>query len=247
MVPGTGPLAGRRIVVTRPAQQAEELAAPLRALGAEVLLVPTIEIGPPADDGRALDAALRRLGAYRWLVVTSVNGVDALLDRAPSRPAGLQVAAIGPATASRMRAAGWAVDLVPDEYVAEALLDALGRPAAPGDAVLLARAAVARDVLPDGLRDRGWTVDVVEAYRTVDALVDDDLLRDVVSADTVTFTSPSTVERFVGLVGVAGVPPRVACIGPVTARAARAAGLDVTIEASTYTVEGLLEALVATS
>lgn len=240
-------LAGRRIVVTRPAHQAEELAAPLRALGAEVFVVPMIGIAPPDDGGRALDDALGRLPGYRWLVVTSVNGADAVLGREPIRPGGLRVAAIGPATAARMRTAGWVVDLVPDAYVAEALLDALGDPGAPGDAVLVARAAVARDVLPEGLRARGWTVDVVEAYRTVDAPVDPAVVQRISAADTVTFTSPSTVDRFVRLVGTAGVPPRVACIGPVTAQAARDAGLVVAVEAVSYTVDGLVEALVATS
>jgi len=243
----TRPLEGRRIVVTRPASQAAELAEPLRALGAEVVLLPTIEIVPPLDGGAALDAALAHLADYRWLVVTSVNGADAVLARRPDRPSGLGVAAIGPATAERMRRGGWAVDLVPDAYVAEALLDALGHPGAVGDAVLVARAAVARDVLPVGLRERGWVVEVVDAYRTVDTTVDADAVRRAAGADTVTFTSPSTVERFVRLVGAADVPPLVACIGPVTADAARAAGLTVSVEASTYTVAGLVAALVARS
>lgn len=242
------PLAGTAVVVTRPARQAEALAAPLRRLGATVLDVPTIRIDPPADGGRALDAAMASVGVYRWLIVTSANGATAVLDRLPDVRvlAGVGIAAIGPATAATFRDGHVGVDLVPEEYVAESLLAAFP-PAQPGARrVLVARAAVARDVLPDGLRSAGWEVDVVEAYRTVRPPVPPDLLDRVPTADVVTFTSPSTVEGFLAAIGsIDRVPAVVACIGPVTAAAARAAGLVVDVVATTFTVDGLIDALVA--
>ena len=135
-------------------------------------------------------------------------------------------------------------DLVPEQFVAEALLDAFPAPPAGGGRVLLARAAMARDVLPDGLRAAGWDVEVVEAYRTVAAPLTEADRAAVAAADVVTFTSSSTVERFVDAVGVGGVPPLVASIGPVTSATARRLGLTVDVEAAEHTVEGLVAALV---
>ena len=138
-------------------------------------------------------------------------------------------------------------DLVPEEFVAESLLDAM--PAGPTDRsgrVLLARAAVARDVLPDGLRARGWEVDVVEAYRTVPAAADPDVLAAAAAADAITFTSSSTVTHYLDLAGADQVPPTVVCIGPVTAETARSHGLGVTAVAAEHTIDGLVEVLTAT-
>jgi uroporphyrinogen-III synthase len=128
--------------------------------------------------------------------------------------------------------------------VAESLLDAMTGEADAGR-VLLARAEVARDVLPDGLRARGWAVDVVDAYRTVSAAVTDEQRAAIASADVITFTSSSTVDRFVEAVGADAVPSVVACIGPVTAETARGHGLTVDVEAGVHTVGGLVDALVA--
>ena len=181
-------------------------------------------------------------------MVTSANGARAVLGALPDarRAAGVGVAAIGPATAAVLATGHLPADLVPDAYVAEALLDAFPPPGAPGRRrVLIARAAVARDVLPDGLARAGWRVDVVEAYRTVGVDPPPVLVDAAAAADVVTFTSPSTVERFVAAVGPGRVPSAVACIGPVTAAAARAAGLEVAVEAPTFTVDGLVDALVA--
>jgi len=244
------PLFGHVVVVTRPEAQADELAARLRAAGAVVATVPAIAIGPPGDGGAALDAAVDRLGngGYQWLVVTSPNGARAVVERlGRGGPAGTRVAAIGPGTAEVLEAAGIATDLVPPEFVAESLLGAFPDPHADGDGtprVLLARAAVARDVLPVGLGRRGWEVDVVEAYRTTPARLGAPERTAVANADVVTFTSSSTVEAFCAGVGVGAVPPVVACIGPVTADTARAVGLEVTVEATVHTTEGLLDALV---
>ncbi len=150
------------------------------------------------------------------------------------------MAAIGPGTAAVLAAGRIVVDLTPERFVAEALLEAL--PDGPGR-VLLARAEVARDVLPDGLRARGWAVDVVDAYRTVAAMITDQQRAAVAAADLITFTSSSTVEHSLAAFGVAGLPPTVACIGPVTATTARDHGLTVAIEASDHTIDGLVGAL----
>lgn len=237
------PLFGRRVVVTRTRAQASQLSSALRELGAEPVELPVIRIVDADDRGRALDAALRRLsaGEYEWLVLTSPNGAQRTLEGlADVRSVRARVAAIGPGTADVLRRHRIEADLVPDRYVAEGLLDEFGD--GPGR-VLLARAAVARETLPDGLRAKGWDVDVVEAYRTVAAeLAAEDLDR-AAGADAITFTSSSTVERWIELAGAERTPPVVACIGPITAATARQRGLRVDVEASEHTIEGLLEAL----
>jgi uroporphyrinogen III methyltransferase/synthase len=240
-------LRGLEVVVTRAATQAGELSRPLARLGARVVELPTIRIDGPADGGAALDAAVTAaVGTpphYDWLIVTSANGAAAVLSRLPDarRLAGVRLAAIGPATAAVLAAAHLPADLVPPRFVAESLLEVF--PEGPGR-ILLARAAVARDVLPDGLRAAGWAVDVVEAYRTATPTPHPEALDAVAGADVVCFTAPSTFERFLTLVGRDRLPPVVDCIGPVTADAVRAAGIDVTVEASVHTVPGLLDALV---
>ena len=241
------PLFGSTIVVTRAREQASTLVTQLRDQGAEVLEVPTIRIVDPDDGGTALRDAAATVRSYDWVVLTSVNGVERLLAHLHDARAlgGVQVAAIGPGTAQALRAHGIVADLVPARAVGEELLAAFPDPPATGARVLLARAAVARDVVPDGLRAKGWTVDVVEAYATVPADVDTVDQDAIATADLITFTSASTVDRFVEAFGAGPVPPRVACIGPVTAAAARAHGLAVAIEASTHTVAGLVEAVVA--
>jgi len=238
------PLFGRRIVVTRSRAQASQLSSRLRELGAEPIEVPAIAIEDPADGGAALQAALDRLadGAYDWLVLTSPNGVARAFARIPDvRRVRAGVAVIGPGTADALARHRVVPDLVPDRYIAEALLDAF--PAGPGR-VLLARAAVARDVLPDGLRAAGWQVDVVEAYRTVAAAPDADALHRASAADAITFTSSSTVERYVELAGLDRLPRVVACIGPVTAATARRLGIAVDVVANEHTIDGLARALV---
>jgi uroporphyrinogen III methyltransferase/synthase len=156
---------------------------------------------------------------------------------------GVKVAAIGPATAQVLAESKLVADLVPPEYVAESLLAAIGAPAAEGRRVLIARAAVARDVLPDGLAAAGWEVDVVEAYRTVRPEPTNRQRVELADADIVTFTSSSTVANFVTAFGLDAVPDIVACIGPITAATAREQGLVVDIEASVHTIDGLVDAL----
>jgi len=244
------PLLGRRVVVTRTRRQASALSAGLRSLGADPVEVPVIEIADPDDGGTALRAAAADLGAYDCVTVTSPNGAERLLAAVTAtggdarRFGTATVAAIGPATARVLAAGGIVADVVPERYVAESLLDVLTATGRPGR-LLLARAAVARDVLPDGLRAAGWEVDVVDAYRTVPARLSEDQRAAAAAADVITFTSSSTVEHFVAAFGADAVPPVVACIGPVTAATARQHGLRVDVEATEHTIDGLLAALVA--
>ena len=156
----------------------------------------------------------------------------------------MRVAAIGPGTAAVLADGGLRADLLPGQFVAESLSDAFPAPPPTGGRVLLARAEVARDVVPDGLRAAGWTVDVVDAYRTVAAEPSDHHRAALATADVITFTSSSTVTRFLEAFGQDAVPPVVACIGPVTADAARACGLTVDVEADAHTVDGLVAALI---
>ncbi|MBX5497275.1 MAG: uroporphyrinogen-III synthase [Bryobacteraceae bacterium] len=248
------PLFGRRIVITRPRGQAEDLALQLHDLGAEVIEYPTIEICPPLSTG-PLDAAIERLSSYDWLIFTSVNGVRFFLERLDSsrndlRALRAKICAIGPATRKAVEDLHLKVDLMPDEYVAESLLEAFAGEEMRGKRVLLPRAAVARDLIPTALRERGAEVDVVEAYRTVVPDEARDQAAEVFQAarkpDWVTFTSSSTVKNLLALVpreALDGV--RFASIGPVTSDTARRHGLSIDAEAARYTVDGLVEAILA--
>lgn len=237
----TRPLFGRMVVVTRARAQASELVERLRELGADTVEIPAIHIDDPDDDGAALRAGVDGLAGYDWVVVTSPNGARRLLAECRDARAfgSARVAAIGPGTADALAEGNVVPDLVPERFVAEGLLEVF--PDGPGR-VLLARAAEARDVLPEGLRDKGWEVDVVAAYRTVQGRPTDDELARAAAADIVTFTSSSTVRNFLAVCDT--VPPVVACIGPVTAATAREHGLDVDVEAEVHTIDGLLAALV---
>jgi uroporphyrinogen III methyltransferase / synthase len=240
------PLFGRTVAVTRTREQASQLSAQLRALGAAVIEAPAIVVRDPDDGGAALRAAAKQVASYDWVVFTSANAVQRfvplLRDSRAFGPA--HIAVIGPGTADALAEWHLAADLVPDVFVAESLLEAFPDPPDGTARVLVPRAAVARDVLPEGLRDAGWTVDVVEAYRTDPAPIDETTRRRVAAADAITFTSSSTVASWLAAAGAESVPPVVACIGPITAATAREAGLNVTVEADAHTIEGLVEALV---
>lgn len=256
MNPVPGQLAGRRIVVTRAQQQAGRLAEALRELGADVIELPVIEIVPPSSY-EPLDDALRHLDLYQWLIVTSANTVRVLGERAKAIPIDLshlkhlKTVAIGSATAEAMREQGIAVDLVPEKYVAESVVEALTQ-AAPGARILLARARVARDVIPEELASLGAQVDIVEAYQTVVPTGSDTRVRELFGdpacvPDAVTFTSSSTVKNFVALLEKAGmrVPPagvKALSIGPVTSATLREHGWEPSIEAGQFDVAGLVEA-----
>lgn len=331
------PLFGKRVVVTRPAAQNASLCDMLARAGAEPIPVPLIEIAAAAEirtSGASLKVAAERLGDYDWVILTSANGARSLLSAInDARDFGkAKVAAIGPATAEVLKAANIRPDLVPSSYIAEALLEELlgataslaNEGTAMGESLrpraLIARAAVARDVLPEGLQAAGWEVDVVEAYRTEGLEVSDAARAEIASSDIITFASPSAVEQFVKTdlaaeadknkpplptsqqeqfvktgsaaeiaenepppptseqeqyvktgsaaevasgdtsAGIASISdelaayeemsrperptsPIVACIGPITADAARKLGLEVTVEAAEHTASGLVEAL----
>lgn len=228
-------LSGRRIVITRPEADAARLADRLRALGAVPVVIPSIEI--EFTDPPELDRALKDLAAYHWVIFTSRNGVEAVFRRI-DRLAGPKVAAIGPATAEALRGRGVTPDLVPSEYVAEAILAAL--PEVRGLRFLLPRADIAREALADGLRVGGARVDEIAAYRTRPARRQGPLG----PVDAVTFTSSSTVRGFLSG-GPVPAGAKVICIGPITARTARDCGLEITAVAAQYTEDGLIEALEA--
>lgn len=246
------PLFGVRAVVTRPREQAEIFAGRLGELGADTLVFPAIRIVAPADPV-PLRTAVDSLGEYDWLVFTSANGVkwfwQALLGagRDARALAGLRVICIGPVTAATLAERGVQADLVPEEFVAEAVLEAMAESGAlEGRRVLLPRAQEARDVLPRGLEARGARVDVVAAYRSVPDTEGGSAVRawleDGEGAAVLTFTSSSTVRNFVAAVG-ADVPAVAAAIGPITAATARELGFDVVVEAGDYTMDGLTAAL----
>ncbi|MGC2742984.1 MAG: uroporphyrinogen-III synthase [Candidatus Angelobacter sp.] len=250
------PLSGWRILTTRASKQSGGLAEPLREMGAEVIEIPTIEIKPPSSY-KSLDTALRNIGRYDWLILTSVNGVEALFARlkklriAPEKLAHLQVAAIGPATQQEIEKNGLKVSVTPDRYVAEAVVEAL-KGKMEGKRVLLVRAKVARDVLPIELRKNGAKVDVAEAYEThvpkeAKAKLNRLFSNDTSRPDIVTFTSSSTATNFLALLekdhwhGLREI--WLASIGPVTSDTLRQAGFKPNIEALEYTMEGLALAI----
>ncbi len=226
------PLHGRRVVVTRARAQASGLAARLEALGADVVQAPAIRIAPlPFDPPE--------LAAYDTVVVTSANGAELLLPGDVRALHGVRVAAIGPATVAALRARGIVADVVPREAVSESLLEALGDVA--GRRVLVATAEGAREVLPDGLRERGARVDVLHLYRTVPEPVAADAVR---GADLVTFTSSSTVTNLAAALGAGGLDGLAAAsIGPATSATLRECGVEPLVEADPHDVEGLVDAV----
>ena len=244
------PLFGKKVIVTRPRHQSSVLADRLREEGAEALIVPTIEIVGPLDGGAALSAAVAQASSYDWVVLTSANGAARFCEllRDGRDLAGVKIAVIGQGTAEVLADHNLVADLIPERFIAESLLEAFPLPNDTDQRrVLLARAEVARDVLPDGLRDLGWRVDVVDAYRTIPAEPSDAERERIIGADIVTFTSASTVDNWVAAFGVDTLPKVVACIGPITADAARRAGLRVDVIADVHTIDGLVDALVERS
>ncbi len=246
-------LRGRRIVITRPADQAQSMVAALTLRGAVPICLPTIRIAPPHDTV-ALDTHLQALSSFDWLILTSVNGVQAVWARLVALgisglPAGLRVAAIGPKTAAALYGRGTPPDFVPAEYIAEAILPGLGD--LTGQRILLARADIARPALPELIRQHGGDAVEVVAYRTLPAETDAAGLRGLrQGADAIAFTSPSTVHHFIALCeGYQLQPdnlpgqPLLAAIGPITAAALTEHDLPVTVQAHIYTAEGLMDAL----
>jgi uroporphyrinogen III methyltransferase/synthase len=246
----TGVLHGRTVVITRAKAQSAALSSALAARGATVVEVPVLAVAPPADGGAALREAVQRLDTFAWVVLTSPNGVDAFVEALEGAACRAAVAVVGSGTAARCAQHGLDVALVPGRFVAEGLVEAF--PSAPstpastaGARVLVAQAEAARDVVVLGLAAKGWDVTAVVAYRSVPAAVGPDAIAAARRADAIAFTSGSTVEHYAAAAGLDAVPPVVACIGPVTADAARAHGLVVSVVAEPHTIEGLVGALVA--
>jgi uroporphyrinogen-III synthase len=255
--PASGPLTGRTVVVTRARAQASSLVARLTDLGADVVELPVIAIEDPDDAGAALVAAADRAltGDYEWVVVTSANAVVRLIDVLDGRamPASTRWAAVGTSTAKSLMVRGVVPDLVPEQAVSDALVEVFPVAAWPASApghptgerrVLFVRAERVRDVVVPGLTQKGWRVDEAVAYRTVAGAVDPDAVARATAADAVAFTSSSTVERTVDLLGPDGVPRVIVSIGPVTSEAVTGAGLEVTAEAEPHTLDGLVVAVV---
>jgi uroporphyrinogen-III synthase len=247
------PLAGRRILVTRAAKQAGKLSSGLLALGAIPVEVPVLEILPPADFA-PLDAALRQLDRYDWLILTSANAVRSLAERAnalgiPLQIASCKVAGVGQATAAEAEKSGLKVALIPESYVAESLVSALASQIA-GRKVLLARAAVARDIIPDALSKAGATVDVVDAYRNAMPAAAPEQLRRALAEviDAATFTSSSSAMHLAEAAKQAGIAfpfagvPAIS-IGPITSQTLRELGWPPAAEANPYDIRGLIAAV----
>jgi uroporphyrinogen III methyltransferase / synthase len=248
-------LFGKGVVITRPEKQADDLARLLEKEGARVIHFPTIKITNP-QDWSGLDAAVNKLDTYNWLIFTSANGVQYFFERLKEQHKdirelkGIKICCIGPATAGQIEARGLKVDLVPEKFIAEGILQSFSAQNLQGQKILLPRAAEARDVLPAGLEKMGAAVDIVTAYETVNSgkkkeellkLLEDDQI------DVITFTSSSTVTNFLQIMGKDFVCPskiKIACIGPVTEATARKAGLNVDIRQEEYTMDGLVQGLV---
>jgi uroporphyrinogen III methyltransferase/synthase len=243
------PLHGRRVVVTRARAQASGLAATLRTLGADVIELPAIRIEPLIDSPAVTDA-VDDLHSYALVCFTSPNGVRLLFEAMAAQGrdaralANATVAAVGPGTAAALADRGVIADIVGERFVGEGLVEALGAVDVANRPVLVARAAEARDVLPDALRERGARVDVVVLYETLAEEPEPEALEAARDADYVTFTSSSTVRNLLGSIGDEFPrAARVASIGPVTSAAAREAGLEVHVEASRHDPSGLVDAV----
>jgi uroporphyrinogen III methyltransferase/synthase len=249
------PLFGKGVVITRPREQAEEFADLLRRQGAKVIYFPTIKVVPVAA-GQELDRAIGSVETYQWLIFTSANGARIFFQRFRELGRdirdlkGVHICTIGPATAQVVEERGIKVDLVPASFVAEGVVEAFRSRELTGQRILLPRAEVARDVIPEGLTQLGAQVDVVNAYRTVSSGLEGAGLKELLSkgdVDIVTFTSPSIFKNFREIMGEDFHLPsgiKIACIGPVTAAAVEKSGLKIDIMPERYTIPGLVEAMI---
>jgi uroporphyrinogen-III synthase len=248
-----GVLAGKRIVVTRAAHQAEELARPLRELGAQVILLPVLSIVPP-EDLEPLQTAAAQIDSYDWIVFSSANAVAALagqlkLDQPVPKA---RIAAVGAATREAVQKIGWRVDVVPDRFVAESLVDVMSQHQLKGCRVLIPAAAVTRDVISRALLNLGAHVTVVEAYRNAapEGIAGQAraLFAGSACPDWVTFTSSSAVDHLVEVVGTAAFTSvRIASIGPITSSTVREHGLEVDAEPIEHTIEALVSSIAEAS
>lgn len=247
------PLFGRKILVTRSRNQASVLSEKIEELGGVAVEFPTIEIVPNSDENQ-LKHMFTTLNNYNWLVFTSVNGVEIFFSKLREynfdiRNLGqAKICAIGEATKQELEKYCLKVDFVPEEYVAEAVIEGLKSRLSAGDRILIPRAEVAREILPEKLKEFGVSVDVVGLYQTQIPYSSKEMLIDnILEADTITFTSSSTVSNFVEILGKGNLnllkEKTIACIGPVTKQTAIDAGINVDKMAKKYTIEGLVEAI----
>jgi uroporphyrinogen-III synthase len=242
-------LAGSRVVVTRAVHQAEELARPLREAGAEVILLPMIEIAPPSDLD-PLRRAAAKIDEYDWIIFSSANAVAALashLSAGQGTPRAL-IAVVGSATRDAVQQLGWQVDVMPAQFVAESLVEALPSDALANRRILIPSAAVTRDVISRGLRNRGALVDVVEAYRNIapekSAAQANLIFSQRPLPDWITFTSSSAIDNLVAAVGTDPISQvHISSIGPVTSATIRRYGLQVHAEPHEHTIPALVKAM----
>jgi uroporphyrinogen III methyltransferase/synthase len=250
------PLFGRRIIITRARGQSREFSELLQLYGAEVIEFPTIEIIPPKS-WEGMDRAISRIEDYEFIILTSVNSVKPFIERLKINKRdirdlkGIRLVAIGPKTAKEVEGYGLSLYLIPDEYRAESIIDAIGKEEMKGKKILIPRAEVAREILPDELRRMGAAVDVVPAYRTLKPKADLDWIKRLFfdkKVSAITFTSSSTLKNFMEMFGedskelLKGVV--IACIGPITARTADGLGIKTDVMPKDYTTSALTEALV---
>jgi len=253
------PLAGVSVLVTRTAEQSDALAGPLRALGAEVIALPVIEVADPLDT-TALDVALADIRSYGWVVLTSTNGVDRFFERLRTQHApedvldGVRFAVVGSATAKRLVARGCQPDLIPEDFRAEGLVDAFRATGVAGTRILIPRAAEAREVLPEQLATLGAHVDAVDLYRLVPAPADPAVLARIAEGgvQVAAFASGATARHFMALLTANGLDARaimrsltIASVGPVTTAGIKKLGFEAQIEAAASTMDALVEAIAA--
>jgi uroporphyrinogen III methyltransferase/synthase len=251
------PLFGKTVVVTRAREQASDFRLLLEAKGANCLEFPTIEVIPPAN-WEPVDKAIQNLNQYDWVIFTSINGVRFFFQRLQEQGEdvralhGIRIAAIGPKTAAGLEERGLRLDFVPSEYRAEAVIDGLGAEEVLSKRFLLPRAAKAREILPEKIKEMGGQIDVVPVYETIRPAGKREEVRDLLKKGfiaCITFTSSSTVENFAKMFAEEDLPDlvkkaSVACIGPITAQTAREHGLEVKIMPGEYTIEALTAAVV---
>ena len=239
------PLRGKRVIVTRALEQAGSLKRLLEERGASAVLFPTIAFRAVPVPHQILE----KLEDYHWIIFTSANGVRFFMEELEKRKAPFpkhpKVAVIGPGTKKEAEERGIEVSLVPKRFIAEGLLEELRDVA--GKRILIPRARVARSILPETLGKRGAFVDVVPVYETCLPSVSEGSLKDLELADAITFTSPSTVENFVRILGSKAfeICKRlvVASIGPVTTKRAEELGIDVDVTSEEHSLEGLVKSL----
>jgi uroporphyrinogen III methyltransferase/synthase len=252
------PLFGKRVLVTRSREQASALSQRIENLGGEPWEFPTIQVTAP-EDYAPLDRAIKKLSSYQWVIFTSVNGVKYFFNRLREKNQdiralyGLKICAIGPKTREALEAYGLMVDYVPGEYRAEQIIAGMEGKVKPGDSILLPRADIARKILPNALKEMGAQVDDVITYRTVLGAGNAQLLKAMLERkelQILTFTSSSTVRNFVELLDADHLQDLlkdviVASIGPITSNTAKELGINVTIEAKDYTIDGLVDAVLS--